>query len=263
MDDILREPSHWDCSICLNVLLEPVVGRCGHDFCKKCLASLALHTLREKILCPLCRSELASKEDIQKLGVCFRLKHLVESLYPERVAKRRQEAAVADAASAQVAATQAPAPLQRNRPHIRARRTRLPAPHLPEPAVSAASTGPLLPHAAEPAFGPALHAAGHLSSPPLPPSAASLAQLLAHALPAAGIALLGEPATATAATVAHGFSHAGEAGGPARSSSVGLQGEWVTPPEVGFVMGWYEPASCRSRRRGRGGRDGRGLTRAY
>ncbi|GFH26136.1 hypothetical protein HaLaN_24235 [Haematococcus lacustris] len=41
---------------------------------------------------------------------------------------------------------------------------------------------------------------------------ASLAQLLAHALPAAGIALLGEPATANAATMAHGFSHAAGGG---------------------------------------------------
>ena len=48
----------YNCPICLDLLLEPVVGACGHEFCKDCY-TLWLARSRAYPSCPLCRKVLA------------------------------------------------------------------------------------------------------------------------------------------------------------------------------------------------------------
>jgi len=87
--ELLREEDYC-CAICSDVLLEPVVGACGHDFCHDCLDTwrsvCATGSGPGTLVCPLCRSELP-----QVPGVCRRLSEMVESCFPEQVKRRRAE----------------------------------------------------------------------------------------------------------------------------------------------------------------------------
>lgn len=82
--------SGWECAICLDVLLDPCVAACGHDFCKHCIESLLwARRLDEVVRCPLCRAP--SFQQGQPPGVCARLKQVVEKLFPQAVERRRLE----------------------------------------------------------------------------------------------------------------------------------------------------------------------------
>lgn len=48
----------YNCPICLDLLLEPVVGACGHEFCKDCYTRWLARS-RAYPSCPLCRKVLA------------------------------------------------------------------------------------------------------------------------------------------------------------------------------------------------------------
>ncbi|KAJ9519225.1 hypothetical protein QJQ45_017881 [Haematococcus lacustris] len=83
-------PDDYECAICTEVLLDPVVGACGHDFCRTCLEQwrqVSSSAGVRPICCPICRTKLSST-----LGVCQRLKAVVESCFPAQIAKRRAEA---------------------------------------------------------------------------------------------------------------------------------------------------------------------------
>ncbi|WIA30367.1 hypothetical protein OEZ86_000453 [Tetradesmus obliquus] len=80
------------CGICYELLLDPVVGSCGHDFCKGCLDTWRSQQRQQgnnRVKCPVCRGSFA--ESFDKLGVCVRLRDMVELLFPERIAARRAE----------------------------------------------------------------------------------------------------------------------------------------------------------------------------
>eukprot|EP00882_Tetradesmus_deserticola_P010431 GHRQ01011016.1.p1 GENE.GHRQ01011016.1~~GHRQ01011016.1.p1 ORF type:complete len:226 (+),score=38.18 GHRQ01011016.1:2161-2838(+) len=80
------------CGICYELLLDPVVGSCGHDFCKRCLDTWRSQQRQQgnnRVRCPVCRGSFA--ESFDKLGVCVRLRDMVELLFPERIAARRTE----------------------------------------------------------------------------------------------------------------------------------------------------------------------------
>mmetsp|Transcript_11408 Transcript_11408/g.24522 ORF Transcript_11408/g.24522 Transcript_11408/m.24522 type:complete len:487 (+) Transcript_11408:294-1754(+) len=86
------EPSldDLDCAICTDLLYEPVVGRCGHAFCKACVVSYRESLPSGTILCPLCRCEmLGASTSLQELGVCRRLQALIERAAPKLAAKRK------------------------------------------------------------------------------------------------------------------------------------------------------------------------------
>lgn len=88
--------SNYDCAICSEILLDPVVGACGHDYCRVCLERWFRVSEEQQqngapgqraiVLCPQCRGPLA-----YNLGVCQRLKDTVETLFPEEIAGRRAE----------------------------------------------------------------------------------------------------------------------------------------------------------------------------
>uniref|UniRef100_A0A7R9YVR7 RING-type domain-containing protein n=1 Tax=Chlamydomonas euryale TaxID=1486919 RepID=A0A7R9YVR7_9CHLO len=78
----------YDCVVCCDLLLDPVVAPCGHDICSHCY-----HQLLESCVgsshaatCPMCRSALPSV-----LGVCLRLKRTIDKLHPDDVRRRREE----------------------------------------------------------------------------------------------------------------------------------------------------------------------------
>eukprot|EP00798_Chlamydomonas_sp_ICE-L_P014681 gene14681-20718_t len=76
----------FECSICCDILLDPVVFPCGHDSCSGCYATWVQqsHSVGVTPACPLCRYPLPGS-----LSVCLRLKSTVESLFPAAAAARR------------------------------------------------------------------------------------------------------------------------------------------------------------------------------
>ena len=66
-----QEPEDYNCPICLDLLLEPVVGACGHEFCKDCYTRWLARS-RGSPSCPLCRKVLAFTVPGERLD--YRLK---------------------------------------------------------------------------------------------------------------------------------------------------------------------------------------------
>lgn len=83
----------WSCSICLKLVLDPIVSACGHDFCRECLLRWAeQHASSLPVACPLCRAPIASNyQDVTRLGVCVRLRQAVEALFPAQLKRRREQ----------------------------------------------------------------------------------------------------------------------------------------------------------------------------
>ncbi|PNH11697.1 Bifunctional apoptosis regulator [Tetrabaena socialis] len=82
----MLDSSDYDCSICQSLLLDPVVGPCGHDFCAACILAWSAQSSKSALGCPLCRAPLP-----RELGVCVRLRETLEVLFPQKVAERRKE----------------------------------------------------------------------------------------------------------------------------------------------------------------------------
>jgi len=60
MNDTPEEQNSWKCPICDSEYENPVVIKCGHMFCLKCL--------EDKINCPICHSEIKKDELIYVYG---------------------------------------------------------------------------------------------------------------------------------------------------------------------------------------------------
>lgn len=84
-------PDDFRCAVCLDILLDPCVGQCGHDFCKRCLLRWRNASRSACVRCPLCKQSVYAPGQAE-VGVCVRLKTLVEKLFPELVAARRRAA---------------------------------------------------------------------------------------------------------------------------------------------------------------------------
>ncbi|GAX79505.1 hypothetical protein CEUSTIGMA_g6946.t1 [Chlamydomonas eustigma] len=85
------EAGDYECSICLSLLIDPVVGQCGHDFCKSCLEQWRASSFNGRgVSCPACR-QVAMAPGVKSLGICKRLQRVIEQAYPEKVALRRKE----------------------------------------------------------------------------------------------------------------------------------------------------------------------------
>ncbi|PRW20581.1 MMS19 nucleotide excision repair [Chlorella sorokiniana] len=81
----------YSCPICLNLLLDPVVGACGHDCCELCFRRWTVD--QGKRSCPVCRAALAGGPAAPLPGVCLRLQRTLEQLFPERTKERHAELA--------------------------------------------------------------------------------------------------------------------------------------------------------------------------
>ncbi|KAB5518406.1 hypothetical protein PHYPO_G00165490 [Pangasianodon hypophthalmus] len=71
---------HLKCSICIDLLNEPVTTACGHTFCSACLSC---HMTINDLVCPLCKQHLKIKP---KINIAFRdiLKDFLESQEPRQ-----------------------------------------------------------------------------------------------------------------------------------------------------------------------------------
>ncbi|WIA37465.1 hypothetical protein OEZ86_014381 [Tetradesmus obliquus] len=102
--DASLSANNFTCAICFELLLDPVVGSCGHDFCMHCITAWKDERQRanKSIQCPVCRSELISP--YQPFGVCIRIRETIEKLFPEQLAVRRRDVEQARLAAAAHAA---------------------------------------------------------------------------------------------------------------------------------------------------------------
>ncbi|XP_070711717.1 E3 ubiquitin-protein ligase TRIM21-like isoform X2 [Pempheris klunzingeri] len=75
----LRSEDQFLCSICLDVLTDPVTTSCGHNFCKTCITE---HwNTNDRFLCPLCNKAFTTRPDL-----------CVNTLLSEMVSQFRQSA---------------------------------------------------------------------------------------------------------------------------------------------------------------------------
>ncbi|XP_070711553.1 E3 ubiquitin-protein ligase TRIM21-like [Pempheris klunzingeri] len=75
----LRSEDQFLCSICLDVLTDPVTTPCGHNFCKTCITE---HwNTNDRFLCPMCKEAFTTRPDLR-----------VNTLLSEMVSQFRQSA---------------------------------------------------------------------------------------------------------------------------------------------------------------------------
>ncbi|XP_070712510.1 E3 ubiquitin-protein ligase TRIM39-like [Pempheris klunzingeri] len=74
-----RSEDQFLCSLCLDVLTDPVTTSCGHNFCKTCITE---HwNTNDRFLCPLCKEAFTTRPDLR-----------VNTLLSEMVSQFRQSA---------------------------------------------------------------------------------------------------------------------------------------------------------------------------
>lgn len=61
---VLASGSDEECSVCLDSVRLPVITHCAHVYCRPCIAKV-INTEVEKARCPLCRSEIKTKELVE------------------------------------------------------------------------------------------------------------------------------------------------------------------------------------------------------
>lgn len=71
-----------ECGICLEVMYLPLVGQCGHSFCRACV----LRLLRECRVCPVCRGDFGRLEERPPNIL---VKSLVQHYFPVDYERRR------------------------------------------------------------------------------------------------------------------------------------------------------------------------------
>ncbi|XP_068098353.1 E3 ubiquitin/ISG15 ligase TRIM25-like [Hyperolius riggenbachi] len=68
-----------NCSICLNVYQDPVLLRCGHNFCSSCIGDVLDAQEGSGYSCPQCRTEFAERPALHRN---IALRNIAESLQP-------------------------------------------------------------------------------------------------------------------------------------------------------------------------------------
>lgn len=78
--------SELDCHVCYSPILDPLTTSCGHTFCRGCVLMIANHS----DLCPVCRQKFNVDSTVQAEPTNKRVAGLMEALFPEEVALRRE-----------------------------------------------------------------------------------------------------------------------------------------------------------------------------
>ncbi|XP_070712635.1 E3 ubiquitin-protein ligase TRIM39-like isoform X1 [Pempheris klunzingeri] len=81
----LRSEDQFLCSLCLDVLTDPVTTSCGHNFCKTCITE---HwNTNDRFLCPLCKEAFTTRPDLR---VNTLLSEMVSHSSEQQVSKPRE-----------------------------------------------------------------------------------------------------------------------------------------------------------------------------
>lgn len=78
-----------DCQVCYSLILDPLTTPCGHTFCRECVARILDHS----DLCPICRRKMNLPPTVQSEPVNGRIARLIDLLYPDQIAARREAVA--------------------------------------------------------------------------------------------------------------------------------------------------------------------------
>ncbi|OGM40754.1 putative ATP-dependent protease (CrgA) [Aspergillus bombycis] len=78
-----------DCQVCYSLILDPLTTSCGHTFCRGCVAMALDHS----DLCPACRRKLNMASTVKSEPANKRISGIMETLFPEEVALRRDTSA--------------------------------------------------------------------------------------------------------------------------------------------------------------------------
>ena len=79
--DVSSILDRFDCPICMCKMQDPCITKCGHTFCKECIAE----QVNRKHECPLCMMEIKAQEDIIR-------NYSLETLIKQIEQKQDQEA---------------------------------------------------------------------------------------------------------------------------------------------------------------------------
>lgn len=71
-----KEMENYLCTICIELLYEPVTCRCGHSYCQRCLQSW----LKKSTSCPACRADLPAEVP----SLSYNLKDLIQARFKEQ-----------------------------------------------------------------------------------------------------------------------------------------------------------------------------------
>ena len=77
-----------DCHVCYGLMLDPLTTRCGHTFCRKCVARVLDHST----MCPICRRVLPMPPNLQDVPSNQTLNKILNGLCPDLVALRAETA---------------------------------------------------------------------------------------------------------------------------------------------------------------------------
>lgn len=64
-DDRQFLQSDFNCGVCYEILILPTTLRCGHNFCRICLAQWYLQSKKKE--CPICRQEYREKPETNNM----------------------------------------------------------------------------------------------------------------------------------------------------------------------------------------------------
>eukprot|EP00882_Tetradesmus_deserticola_P015515 GHRQ01016532.1.p1 GENE.GHRQ01016532.1~~GHRQ01016532.1.p1 ORF type:complete len:138 (+),score=29.68 GHRQ01016532.1:185-598(+) len=69
-DTVVELDEHqFECVVCFDLLVDPVVGKCGHDFCKACLGDWARkQRTHGRPTCPVCRKDIGLSRPLHHWG---------------------------------------------------------------------------------------------------------------------------------------------------------------------------------------------------
>ena len=77
-----------DCQVCYSLILDPLTIRCGHTFCRKCVASVLDHSN----LCPVCRRSIdMSLHTVKSASVNSRISGLLDILFADEISAGQEE----------------------------------------------------------------------------------------------------------------------------------------------------------------------------
>ncbi|KAL8562181.1 hypothetical protein ACOMHN_005166 [Nucella lapillus] len=86
VDQALLSTEDLECSLCYNLLYQPVTAPCGHSFCRKCLDRCLDH----QTACPMCKSSLAEYLAERRSTVTEAMQAIIKHYFPLQYRERQQ-----------------------------------------------------------------------------------------------------------------------------------------------------------------------------